>query len=268
MYFLFIFYLNLVDSSCYPRRETVSEIYKEREYVRDSKERQRLLREIDVKSFSKHPAVYYLMEPIYSCDVDSRVGNIVGDGAKYVCNFHNLKHQDRCIYYGFGVDGEVVFEESLVNLVECEMHAFDPTPSVVSGKQPAFLNDLGVQFHAWGVSKDDEDIVLENQKVPAFTLSSIRRKLNHTNNVIDIVKIDTEGAEWGVFENLLQDCNRDEPYAHQFLVELHHATPSLLINLYQEMERCGYRVFHKDANHFCDFCMEYAFVHWKFLKCR
>ena len=60
---------------------------------------------------------------------------MIGDGAKYLCNLHHIKAQSSCVYYGFGVDGEVSFDEALVELLPgCEKHAFDPTEGVQRGK--------------------------------------------------------------------------------------------------------------------------------------
>lgn len=253
---------------CTARRETPAQVYKEKVYnemvlTRNSS----LASALATRKFERAPKSYYLIEPQYSCDVDLRVGDVIGDGAKYVCNPHHIQEQPSCIYYGFGVNGNVMFEQALQKVVSCEMHAFDPTPSVVAGAQPGHLAEMGVEFHPWGLSGADEKIKIAGAEVQAYTLETIRSKLQHNARPIDILKIDIEGSEWATLQTALRHCNQHHPIAHQILVELHSATQAQVTRLYDDLTRCGYRPFHKDANHYSTNYMEYAFVHWHFLKC-
>jgi hypothetical protein len=263
------FVFTFVSGICVPRPKTLQSVYKEEAFRKTVSDRMKD-RAVALKSpeFATTPLSYYLVEPEYSCDVDLRVGEVVGDGAKYVCNPHHISHQSTCLYYGFGVNGNIHFDQSIQNLLNCEMHLFDPTPSVVLGENPKILQSLGMNFHAWGISGANEKIVLENQNVDAYTFMKIKDMLGHTNKPIDIVKIDVEGSEWQAFKNLLSDCDPSLPYAHQFLVELHRATSTTILEFYDNLARCGYRTFHKDSNLYCFWCMEYSFVHSNFIKCK
>jgi hypothetical protein len=254
---------------CVVRRETASHVFKESAYHKTIAARA-AVRSASLASgqFNQWPLSYYLIEPEYSCDVDLRVGEVVGDGAKYICNPHHILQQPNCLYYGFGVNGNIEFDITFQNLFRCEMHTFDPTPSVVRGVQPANLKSRGIAFHNFGVAGSDGTITLEGSNVPVMSFQTIKERLNHTDKVIDVVKIDVEGSEWEAFRDLFAHCDTNEPYAHQFQVELHSATAALLTEFHDSMTRCGYRSFHKDANLYCPSCMEYAYAHWRFIKCQ
>lgn len=251
-------------SRCILRHPNSNEVIREQVYVRDSATHDALLAK--GLAFSDAPKIWYALEPFYSCDIVSRIGAKVGDGAKYVCNIHNLaKKHKTCIYYGFGVDGDISFEVALRKQIDCEMHTFDPTPSVVSGGQPAALAKIGITFHAWGLADRDANIILEKSQVPALALSTVMAQLHHT--LIDILKIDIEGGEWSSLNATFASCDYDQPIAHQLQIELHKPTKEKLLEFKATMDRCGYRLFSKDSNYFCDRCLEVAYVHWQFVKC-
>jgi hypothetical protein len=130
------------------------------------------------------------------------------------------------------------------------------------------LQAKGIHFHGWGISGANSQIHLEGDSVEAHTFLTIKSMLGHSNQTVDIVKIDVEGSEWAAFRSLLSKCDPAAPYANQFLVEVHDATAEELIAFHDDLTRCGFRAFHKDVNLYCPACMEYAFVHWKFLKCQ
>lgn len=255
-------------SHCTARRESPAHVYKERVYHELVAARNAsLARALKTRQFERAPKSYFFIEPEYSCDIDLRVGNVIGDGAQFVCNPHHIQEQAQCLYYGFGVDNNIAFEKALPSVVQCDMHTFDPTPRLISGPVPARLEALGIHFHGWALSSVDGKIKVAGAEVQAYTLDTIRTKLQHTARAIDILKIDTEGGEWSILSAVLRTCDPQHPVAHQILVELHAATQEGIIALYDNLTRCGYRTFHKDPNLYTTTCMEYAFVHWRFLKC-
>lgn len=261
------FFLLSVVSACILRRQTPLFTFKEQ--IFSDKQSQRLTPE-QIGEFMGRgfPAIYYLVEPTYSCDSDIRIGKFPGDGGKYICNLHDIIQKESCLYYGFGVDSEITFDEALMHYVPiCEAHTFDPTPSVVSGPVPDSLSKIGVEFHAWGVSGANGQITLENELVPVFTFRTIQEKLGHTHRVIDILKVDVEGAELFAFNTLLENCEERRPFAYQIQVELHSTPPQILLEFDRNMELCGYRLFHKDLNLFWTEGIELAYVHQNFIKC-
>lgn len=253
--------------ACAARRETPAQVYKEKAYHEAVAARNASLASVLAgRKFETTPKSWYLIEPEYSCDVDLRVGAVVGDGARFVCNPHHIQQQDQCLYYGFGINN-IVFEQALRTIVDCEMHTFDARPTLVTGATPGRLAAMGIDFHNWSLSGVDEKVKIGSTVVHAFTLDTIRTKLGHAGRTIDILKIDIEGSEWASLATMLRGCNPQHPVAHQILVELHAGTQQRVTTLYDDLARCGYRTFHKDPNLYASTCMEYAFVHWHFLKC-
>lgn len=91
------------------------------------------------------------MDPLYSCEDTLRVGDVIGDGAKFVCNVHHLMHQRECLYYGFGVADSIYFETSLRALLpSCRMFVFDPSDKVPLGMSER-LEAIDVTMYKWGL---------------------------------------------------------------------------------------------------------------------
>ena len=78
---------------------------------------------------------------------------------------------------------------------------------------------------------------------------------------IDLLKIDIEGFEYPVLDNILED----KINIHQLLVEFHHFFPevgnSKTEEMIQKLEHQGYRLF-SVSDSFC----EYSFINIDFLK--
>jgi hypothetical protein len=184
--------------------------------------REKLLLDIRAEEFErKWPHFWYLVEPNYSCEDTLRVGDVIGDGAKYVCNIHHLRQQGgRCVYYGVGVDGEIFFDEALVHYIpDCDFYAFDPTEGSRIGSMPRRMRDLNITFYtSYGLTAHDGPLQIGNlEPLQGRSLDTIRRQLGHTKRPIDILKIDIEGSEWEVLESLMEDCDIDNPAAYQSL---------------------------------------------------
>lgn len=265
-------------AGCDKRRLTPLDRLKERRYEYMVKSRELLTEDVIANLYQlDRVGVWYILQPDYSCADTTLVGSQFYDGGKYLCNMHFIgsarKESDSCLVYSFGVNGEIGFEREFRQLFpDCEMHAFDPTPSVVGGKSAFQLDRYGVKYHPWGLSDVDEAITLESKRVDAYSLDSVIQRLGHQHEIIDILKIDIEGYEWRVFHGLLRHCDREYPVANQIITELHIKSarqyPTGLAGFMDDMRACGYRTFSKDANHFCPSCMEYGFVHESFLLCK
>src|SRR6185437_8183043 len=120
-------------------------ILRELNYLRDSSAFNALVKR--APSPEDDQFIWRLLEPLYACEVVTRVGYVVGDGARFVCNIHSLWSGHRpCVYYGFGVGADVSFELALSKQASCEMHVFDPTPSVVQRGGERWYTNLGAQF--------------------------------------------------------------------------------------------------------------------------
>jgi FkbM family methyltransferase len=138
------------------------------------------------------------------------------------------------VVYSFGVGSDIAFDLSLIEKYGLSVHAFDPTDEsagLIAGQ------DLPERFHFhnWALADTDGEVAFrrlargsprylpgtlletgtEEAAVKAFRLDTIMRKLGHEH--VDVVKLDIEGSEYGVIENI-----RESPVSvGQIVLELH-----------------------------------------------
>jgi len=162
--------------------------------------------------------------------------------------------------YSFGVGKEISFDLELIRRFGVRVHAFDPTPRSTAwlAKQSLPGNFL---FHPYGVADFDghakflppvnpahvSHTLVERQtpwpaiEVPVRRLSSIMQELGHDH--VDLLKMDIEGAEYAVFEDLLR-CGIP---VQQLLVEFHHRWPEIGVEktrqAIRDLNSAGYRIF-------------------------
>ena len=145
------------------------------------------------------------------------------------------KLNSNSVVYSVGVGEDVTFDVALIERVHCVVHAFDPTPKSLAWISKQALSPLFV-MHPIGLSSSDElknfylpekeewvshtlfprdgdtrpPIVCEFRK-----LSTLMTVLKHSH--IDLLKMDIEGAELEVFDDLVADSI----VVHQLNVEVH-----------------------------------------------
>ena len=145
------------------------------------------------------------------------------------------------IIYSFGVGEDASWDLAMIETFKVTIHAFDPTPKSIQWIQKQKFPDQFI-FHPYGLAAIDGEVsfnppenpehvshtILDrpqtrNQaiKVPVFKLSTIMKKLGHQK--IDILKMDIEGAEYQVIEDLLQSGIS----VKQLLIEFHHRFPNV-----------------------------------------
>lgn len=158
-------------------------------------------------------------------------GNSMDSTYMYDFFKNNNQNNEPYIIYSAGIADQINFELDLLRLLNdrgimCELYAIDPTPKAL-----AFLAayDLPSNFHvlpyalsnkdgelsfalpkaegwvsgsAVDVKNDERDLDFDNKiRVEGRTISSIMKELNHTK--IDLLKMDIEGSEFDVLENVL-----------------------------------------------------------------
>ncbi|RUS81340.1 hypothetical protein EGW08_010907 [Elysia chlorotica] len=104
----------------------------------------------------------------------------------------------------------------------CEVHSFDP-----SMLQPSYQRNESSWFHNLGLSSRNTDsyrpppdqYVKAPQVWQMRTLTSVKEMLGHTGRVIDLLKIDIEGFEWDVVENMRETGELE--LLRQFSLEFH-----------------------------------------------
>jgi len=169
--------------------------------------------------------------------VDARVP-VERHGDWFVCP-DNLT--DASIVYSLGIGRDISFDLSMIARYGMSIHAFDPTPSAVAWlKQQA----LPAQFRVMelGVAGFDGDAVFSLPADPANPsfgyqgratatsddvtcqvrrLPTLMQQLGHTH--IDLLKMDIEGAEYEVIDDLVTA----RVLIRQLLVEFHHRKPGI-----------------------------------------
>ncbi|KAH9512429.1 hypothetical protein Btru_039560 [Bulinus truncatus] len=132
--------------------------------------------------------------------------NIIKFGNWPVCQDEQFVVRMPCLIYSFGIANDFSFDDHLGRM-GCKVHSFDPSmnrPDHVRNENVTFYN-LGLapyDTNAWEPFKDS--YVRNKQIWKVRTLKSVMSELNHTNKVIDILKIDIETTEWTVLSNIIQ----------------------------------------------------------------
>ena len=156
-----------------------------------------------------------------------------------------LKEGD--IIYSFGICDDIGFELDVLKK-NVNIFAFDPTPYSVDWIKKQKL-PANFHFYPWAASATDGSFYLYPRlekkgkkstimytlqkeagevdggvKIEAFSLQSVADKLNHSE--INVLKMDIEGAEYGIIDNLIESNFRPR----MLLVEFHHRFKGIGIN--------------------------------------
>jgi FkbM family methyltransferase len=126
----------------------------------------------------------------------------------------------RSIVYSCGAGTDISFDLALIEAAGCSVHIFDPTPSSVSLVEDAACREPRIAFHPWAIWSADQRLRLFSPDygdsnfsainlhgttggidAEARSLSSIMSELGHER--LDLLKLDIEGAEYAVIEDLL-----------------------------------------------------------------
>ena len=198
-----------------------------------------------------------------------------GDGDELIVGLRRLRRG--CIVYSFGSNGDDQFESDILKKTFCKVFTFDPTMSLEQEKMlsPGVLRN----FHKIGLAKYDGVMEIRSTEREVRSLKRIMKDLKHKR--IDILKVDIEGAEYDVFEEL---SSSGFPDIGQILVEVHAFKDFQELNktggvaqipsklrikldkLFRDLEGAGFRLFHKEINvlwthpMYSNMGVEYAFL--------
>lgn len=165
------------------------------------------------------------------------------------------------VIYSVGVGFDISFDLALIDNYSVSIHAFDPTPRSISW---VATQDLPPSFimHEYGLADRDGRVTFnppENPDhvshtmldraetseqaitVPVKRLKTIMNELQH--NVIDVLKMDVEGAEYSV----IRDMESDNIRPKQLLIEFHHRFPGVGIattkDAIKRIKKMGYGLY-------------------------
>jgi hypothetical protein len=190
---------------------------------------------------------YDIFEPEWTCALEERIGVPYGDGGKWECSF---PPSTPCLVYSVGSNYDFSFENAVARgNPKCEIHTFDPTVEVEKSEKLAL--EPGALFHSLGVGSEAP----KGSPGTVSSFSDIISTLGHSEvDKIDILKIDCEGCEFShpfleFFEKCAENNGTTTPRIAQIQLEFHGTSYPAILNTFEIFDKCGYRIFHKERNH-------------------
>ena len=177
------------------------------------------------------------------------------------------------IVYSFGVGEDISFDLAIIKKFRVEVNAFDPTPKSIEWVKSQEL-PINFRFYEYGVADYDGEATFyppENPNHVSHSIVEIDKTKNRTINLkvqrlstimkifghsyIDVLKMDIEGAEYAVIE----DIRLSKILPKQILVEFHHRFPNIGVekskDAIRNLRRMGYQLFSISDNG-----EEYSFI--------
>lgn len=167
---------------------------------------------------------------------------------------------ENSIVYSFGVGTDISFDIALIEKYNSDIYAFDPTPKSINWIKEQKLPDK-FHFLDYGIAANDGTITFfapDNSSHVSYTtvdgvyktkpyegqvkkIATIMRELNHDH--IDIFKMDIEGTEYQVIDDLISSGIKP----NQILIEFHHRFTGIgidkTLDTIKKLNDYGYRVF-------------------------
>jgi FkbM family methyltransferase len=177
------------------------------------------------------------------------------------------------VVYSFGIGEDVSFDTDIIDTFGLTVHAFDPTPKSIEWVKTQNLPDK-FRLHEYGLAAFDgtapfhppdnpkhvSHTILEKESAGQGFTATVKRlrtvmgELGH--NHVDVLKMDIEGAEYQVVDDI---CESDIRPA-QILIEFHHRFPMVGVKATKraisQLRGIGYRLFAVSASG-----QEFSFIH-------
>jgi FkbM family methyltransferase len=163
--------------------------------------------------------------------------------------------------YSFGAGTDISFDLALISKFNINLHVFDPTPKSIQYLKQKQLPKNFI-FHEIGLASYDGTANFALPENPDHVSASIIQKpgnndffigevkrlqtimheLKHSQ--IDLLKMDIEGAEYDVIDDLISSKVK----VKQLLIEFHHRFPNVGISktkdVIKKLRMNGFSVFH------------------------
>ncbi|OWA50354.1 hypothetical protein BV898_14873 [Hypsibius exemplaris] len=139
--------------------------------------------------------------------------NSLLDGTYYVCldNLLDAPKTHECLVYSMGIRDDWSFDEAL-HKHGCEVHAFDPS---IDKNETEKRGDRH-WFHKWGLATSSGGVPSDWK---LYSFPDIQQKLGHTGRLLNVLKMDVEGAEWTFLSSVGVDIPLDS--IDQIIMEIH-----------------------------------------------
>ena len=186
---------------------------------------------------------------------------LYGGNHGWVVDYSKLNSNS--VVYSVGVGSNIDFDLALIEELKLAVYAFDPTPRSIEwikkqslSKSFKFIpvglgsNDGEMEFfpprkesstHFSPVDRYD-NLGVETIKAPVKTLKSLAQEFGH--QTIDLLKMDIEGAEYDVIDNLEEQGVE----INQILIEFHHMYKGISLddtkNAIDKLRKLGFELFH------------------------
>lgn len=191
--------------------------------------------------------LYNLLVPEVFCKDLVRIG-YVGDGGKWICNPTSVMRMNKCTIYSLGTNNNPSFEVDLQRFLKnkCVVRSIDKDMQSDTTLE-SIKKANGVFMQALISSKTDEN----NSE---YKFIDVLRKFD--DDRIDILKIDIEGAEYSIKNEVFS-----VPIC-QVLIEVHsNYNASLALKLLREFSINGYYLHSYEINGYHHHLSEYSFIH-------
>jgi FkbM family methyltransferase len=194
------------------------------------------------------------------------------------CVASNILNRDSVVY-SIGIGDDTSFDISLINRYGMHVYAYDPTPESIEWIAGQQLPDT-FHFYGKGLAHYDgvahfyrhkketnichsmikrKETVGDAIEVPVSRLETLCKENNHTH--IDLLKMDIEGAEYDVLDDIFQSGFTID----QVLVEFHHRfktiSPRRTKYTIKHLNKLGFRIFFVSLKG-----REYSFIHKRLLR--
>ena len=183
------------------------------------------------------------------------------DGSWFVCFDKKLAPvKNDCNILSFGISSDDSFDYDFNTNYGCNVFSFDP---IVEDQRFANIRKLDPklkdsniievnkkwEFYRIGIVGFDKQIQNSNKIGGYDTLNNLLKLTKLENQIVDVFKMDIEGGEYSVLENL--DIDYACKYFKQFMLETHpQGNDATEINkLLRKLEKC-FSLFHRDTRFF------------------